>query len=213
MKLRFLCLAFSAALASATPLTLTLVGIGSGTLNGVSFVDQTFTFTFNTDTTSILQPGSIASEPADWSTPLGTAATIAIMGLPTATLTDGQAIFDHPSPENRLGIWQNLDQDYFTITDPAFASYNFTSNLTVHAPATEVTALANPTTNFITSTGGPLVLSSVMAGSTVTFTATLATPPPPPTTPPTVSAVPEPSTASLLLLGVAGLGIGIFRKR
>ncbi len=200
-----LLLACLAALAGATPLTLTIVGIGSGSLNGVSFVNQDFTFTFTTDTTDLVTP---SSEPTDESTPAGTDATFTEGGT-TVMLNGGlQAIFDHPGSEMRLGIWQENSQDWLTITDPAFATYNLQSNLSVNAPSSEVTALSVTGDDPMATTGGPLYISGVESGSTTTFTATLGT-----NSSSDTGDAPEPSTFSFLCLGGAGLLIGILRRR
>lgn len=216
MSARFLLLALSAALASATPLTLTLVGIGSGSIGGTSFVDQSFTFTFDTNTacsatiTNCVMFGP-SSEPTDYTTPYDTPATFSVDGN-TYTLDGAQAVFEHPGSEERLGIWQENLEDWLTITDPAFANYNLQTDLTVDAPSSEVTALSGTTDPLLTS-GGNLFITSIEPGSTTVFTAALAT-----TTSTTgviSSAVtaPEPSSVSLLLLGGAGLCVGMIRRR
>jgi hypothetical protein len=198
LLLLFACLA---AFASAAPLTLTIVGIGDGSLNGVSFVDQSFSFTFTTDTTDLVTP---STEPTDESTPAGTDATFSEGGV-TATLTGIQAIFEHPSSEMLLGIWQENSQDWLTITDPAFASYDLQSNLIVNAPAGEVTVLSVTGSDPMPTNLGPLYVSSVEPDSVVTFTATVSSG--------SQSQTPEPSTFSFLCLGGASLLIGLVRRR
>jgi hypothetical protein len=197
-----LLLACLAALASATPLTLTIVGIGDGSLNGVSFVDQSFEFIFTTDTTDLVTP---SSEPTDESTPSGTPATFTVDGV-TATLDGIQAIFEHPGSEMRLGIWQENSQDWLTITDAAFENYNLQSNLTVNAPSSEVTALSVSGSDPMPTDKGDLYISSIESGSTTTFTATLS-----PTS--SASTAPEPSTFAFLCVGAGGMLIGLRRRR
>lgn len=217
MAARFLLLALSAALASATPLTLTIVGIGTGSIGTTDFVDQSFTFTFDTNTTcSATITNCIIygppSEPTDYTTPYDTPSTFEVDGV-TYTLDGAQAVFEHPGTEERLGIWQENTEDWLTITDPAFADYNLQTDLTVVAPSSEVTALSGSTDPLLTS-GGNLFITSIEPGSNTTFTAMLGTTTTTTTTTTTlVSSVPEPSTASFVLLGGGALFLGLLRRR
>jgi hypothetical protein len=170
-------------------------------LNGVSFVDQSFTFTFTSDTTDLVVP---LSEPTDESTPAGTDATFMVNGV-TATLDGIQAVFVHPGSEMRLGIWQEDSQDWLTITDPAFAAYDLKSNLTVNAPASEVTALSVTGMDPMPTDMGDLYISGVESGSTLTFTAALGSS--------GTTSAPEPSSFAFLCVGGAGLLIGLIRRR
>jgi hypothetical protein len=171
-------------------------------LNGVSFAAQPFTFTFTSDTTDLVVP---SSEPTDFSTPSGTDATFTVDGM-TVTLDGVQAVFIHPGAEMRLGIWQENLEDWLTITDAAFASYNLQSNLTVNAPASEVTALSVTESDPMPTNAGNLFISGVETGSTLTFTAAVGSA--------GTTGTPEPSTFAFLSLGGAALLIvGLVRRR
>ncbi len=205
MRVCFLFLVLSAALVSATPLTLTFVGVGTGTLDGITFTDQSFTFTYYTDTDVLFNP-PYPGTTMDETTPdlTGTFSTT-LSGLPvTVTLSD-LGVYDNPV-EERLGLWnESTDQDWLTITAPQFASYNLMSSYTFDASGSEITALGPVEGPLITS-DGELQISSV---STLDFSATLGMAMPPTPTDP----VPEPSTASLLFVGTGGILLGLIRRR
>lgn len=209
MRVRFVLLALSAALGSATPLTLQFVGYGSGSLNGEMFTNQSFTFTFDTDTDVLFAP-PYPGTTDDTTTPdiSGTFTTTIDGMLVTATLSD-LGVYDNPS-EQRLGLWNEAtDQDWLTITASPFASYNLMSSYSFDASGSEVTALA-PVEGPVITNLGPLEITSA---TTLDFTATVtgATTPAPPT--PGVATVPEPSTASLLLVGTGGILAGLVRRK
>src|SRR5579883_906609 len=119
-----------AALASASPLTITFSGVADGVLGTNSFTQANFTLTFNSDTTDVTNP---SAEPVDWSTPSATPGSFVIV-VPsgptyTGTFTGDQAVFDHPSPNNDIGIWHYNGDDVIAKQEAAFASYNLMSSL------------------------------------------------------------------------------------
>jgi len=231
MYVRLLLLALAAAIVSATPLTISFIGIGSGTLGTTSFVDQSFSFVFNTDTSSLIYGPS--SEPTDWATPSDTSAVFNVANVLNASLVSlgpiandalgsTQSVFVHPTPEDRVGIWMYNDVDWLTLTDgptgspdtSPLANYNLQSNLTLNLPASAATLVGTLEDNPMPTADGNLLFSSIEPDSTITFKAQLN--PTVTTTPPVPSdstAAPEPSTLSLLLLGSGGILAGSIRRR
>jgi len=200
-----------AALASASPITLTFTGTADGVLGSTSFTQADFTLVFNSDTDLVMQPVSV---PEDWSTPSGTPATFMILISPTMMLsgsfTDDQAVFAHPDPEDDIGIWHFASPDWLAKKNTVFGTYDLKSSLGpisdgVNAwpgifPNPEVPGSSDA--GFSTTLGN-FVLSDVSA---LTFTADVAAP--------GSDATPEPSTATFLWIGIGGLVVGnLFRKR
>jgi len=181
--------------AGAVPITYTFSWTGlSGSLNGTTFSNAPYVFTFTSDTTLLVHPSVV---PVDWSTPTGTPGTFNInSGQFTGSFTDDQAVFTHPAPEDNIGIWHFNCCDWLTKGDPAFANYNLASNVSVSTGINSV--IAN---SFFSTSAGALGLTGTTVDS-LTFTAALTAP----------SAVPEPSTLTLLLFGVAGLIVGVARR-
>jgi hypothetical protein len=217
MIARFILIGAVAALASASPLTVTFTGVADGALGTTSFTQADFTITFTSDTTDIIRLPTDTLQPlTDWSTPSGTPATFSIM-IPMGatlggTLTDTQAVFAHPSPEMDLGIWHYNANDFIAKQDPAFATYDLTSSIGPISTGTNawpdiLTNCGGNDCGFSTS-AGHLTLSNITAmTATADVTASGPTPTPP-------GAVPEPSTGLLFALGIGGIAAGRgFRKR
>ncbi|HXE62220.1 MAG TPA: hypothetical protein VN519_01700 [Bryobacteraceae bacterium] len=139
--------------ASAAPMTYTITGIGSGSWNSQPFTEASFTFTFDSDTATIVHGTSCCSS-AD-SSPAGTAATVSVAGFAPAALTGNQAIFLNRS-EQTAGIWHFNSPDYLTVATPAFANDDLTST---------IEPTAGTTFSYVTplplSTGGTLYFTSV----------------------------------------------------
>lgn len=197
---RFLAFALVAGFASASPITLTFTGTADGMLGTTSFTQQEFTIIFTTDTSDVVHPSAI---PVDWSTPMGTLASFVITGVSTGTFIDDQAVFVHPSPENDIGIWHYNAADWVAKTESAFASYDLQSSI---GPISDgVNAWPGifdaPFTVDVGGTHESFVLSNI---TDMTFSAEVTSVP---------SGVPEPSTAMLLSLGIAGIAAGRFRRR
>jgi hypothetical protein len=188
-----------AALASASTITLTFSGTGDGQIGNTIFTNNNFTLVFTTDTSDIAHPDAI---PEDWSTPSGTPATFNIVGIATGFLTGNQAVFEHPSPEDRIGIWHYDTPDWLTKTDPAFASYDLVSSLSVATGSNTALPISG---GVFTTSAGDLSITSVSA---LSFVANVS--PTPAGDPP---GVPEPSAFSLLSLGVAGMLLGLAKRR
>jgi hypothetical protein len=134
-------------------MTYTISGIGSGSWNSQPFTEASFTFTFNSDTGTIVH-GTSCCGGAD-STPAGTAATVSVSGFEPAALAGNQAVFLNPG-EQTAGIWHFDSPDYITIAAPAFANDDLT---------TTISPTAGTTFSYVTplplSTGGSLYFSSV----------------------------------------------------
>jgi hypothetical protein len=194
-RLLFLGILF-AAFAMGAPITYTFSGTGlSGTVGAATFTDVPFIFTFTSDTTLLVVPPSI---PVDLSTPEGTPATFNInSGQFIGTFMDDQAVFTHPAPEQNIGIWHFDCCDWLTKGDPAFAAYNMASNVSVSTGINSVI----PNSFFLTSSG---FIGLTSGPATMTFTAVVSES--------ASGVVPEPSTMTLICLGVAGLLIGAARR-
>lgn len=223
MFVRFTLLAFTAAIVGAAPITIEFIGVGSGTVGTTSFVDQSFSFVFNTDTSNLMYGPS--SEPTDWTTlPAFTTAYFNTGSITNDLVGGSVAVFSHPNPEDRVGIWQYNDVDWLTLTDgptgspdtSPLANYNLQSNLSLTLPASAVTLVGTLENNPLPTADGNLQFTS-FDGATVTFSAQITTPTPPITTTTvtstSLSTVPEPSTFTLLLLGGGGILAGSIRRR
>lgn len=153
MLRRVLLLAMLVTGASASPMTYTITGIGSGSWNSLPFIEASFTFTFTSDTATIVH-GTPCCGGVD-STPAGTTATVRVGGFGPAALRGDQAIFLNRSEET-AGIWNFDSQGVLTVTAGQFAG----ADLTTAIAATTGTALSY-VSPISTSTGGQLYFSSV----------------------------------------------------
>jgi len=142
-------------LMTAAPMTYTLTGSGSGYWNGQPFTNAPFTFTFTSDTSTVVHGPSCCGS-AD-STPSETAANVSVAGFSPAQLKGDQAIFiDHANVT--AGIWHFNAAQYATVTNTVFSS----DDLTTAIPPTGVTGTAwSYATPFALSSGGTLYFSSV----------------------------------------------------
>jgi PEP-CTERM motif len=218
-----------AAIACATPITLTFSGTADGSLNGVAFTAQAFTFTFTTDTTDLITDPN-PSDPNDIVTPSAADATFSIgMGgdIGAGTFADNQSVFENPTPVSNsgtvggfVGIWHYNTPDWLTLFAPEFAStasdyftidtttagtYTFTNGdpttpTSGGAMMVDVGSSTTPVDLLVSDVTSPTFSETVTAASTGT-------------PPPTGGAAPEPSTISFLLIGGAGLALGVLRRR
>jgi len=177
--------------ARATPITFTEQFTASGSLGGSAFNNVLVTINLLGDTSTVI--GSAGHFNSDFGT-----ATVIVSGLGAATFTDPQWwALDNPqggtgsSPV--AGIADvTLSRSIALTIDPTFATYDLRSSI---GP---VTGQGLFSFNFSApTTSGNLVLTSV-AGNTSTFSAT--------------TAVPEPATLTLTILGLAGV-VGRHRRR
>ena len=188
-----------APLALCDTLTLTFSGIGSGTLGAHTFTDSAFTFTFSSDTTSLTSP---AGYPNDISTPAGTPATFTIddLGI-SGSLTGDQAVFvnDH---EDDVGIWVYQPPDFLTLGNFSFSNYKLNTDVVPPIGGT-----ASALSGFLpTSIEGKLL--SITSLSKLDFTAMVGDAG---SGSSGDSAVPEPSTLSMVGLALGCLLIGKLR--
>ena len=154
--LRSLALLIAAAgLVSAAPMTYTLTGTGSGYWNSQPFSNATFTFTFSSDTSTIVHGTSCCGNTD--STPSGTTATVTVSGFSPTVLAGDQAIFiDHAG--ETAGIWHYNAAQYATVTNAVFS----TDDLTTTIPPNTVSGTAwSYATPFTLGTGGTLYFTSI----------------------------------------------------
>ena len=145
----------AAGLTIAAPMTYTLTGTGTGYWNSQPFTNATFTFTFSSDTSTIVHGTSCCGNTD--STPSGTTATVTVTGFSPAQLAGDQAIFiDHANVT--AGIWHFNAAQYATVTNAVFS----TDDLTTTIPPNTVTGAAwSYATPFTLGTGGTLYFTSV----------------------------------------------------
>jgi hypothetical protein len=188
------------AAAHADPVTYTLTGVMSGSLNGVAFINATVTFTETADTST-----AFAYEPYIYGNTDGSS-TVSVSGFGTATLTDpyfGALAQSQPMSSDITGFF-DIDTSFgLGPVNTGFDGYDLTTSI---GPLSGPLAY-NPGT-FEATTLGALTITSY--GGPSTFTATVTPPPPPPPPPP--PAVPEPSSIYLLGTGVLGIA-GAARKK
>ena len=210
MILRLLPLGFALAVASATPLTLTFSGVGTGTLGGTAFTDSNFSLVFTSDTTLITTVST------DFTTPSGTPGsfTISTSGSPlTGTFSQDQAVFVHPSPENDVGIWHEglfSDPDFIALKDASFASYALNtslgpistsdSSLFAFGGSQPCSGAPAGTDCGFTTSGGHLVFTSL---SSLSFQAVVSE----------GSTVPEPPTGMFFAIGLVAVAAGSFARK
>jgi hypothetical protein len=178
----------------AAPITYTFTGVGSGTIDTSAFSGQ-FSFAFTGDTSNV-QPDA----PFYRLFNLGGTFTA---GSFSATLTSNNVIVataDSTIP--RINFFNSTVTAGLGFQDPALTGYDLMTSIgpvTVSAPGTSTSFLL-PTFgggSFITTTG---IAIAIAENSSLTFEAS-------------VSAVPEPSTWAMLILGFSGLSFIAYRRR
>jgi hypothetical protein len=183
-------LAFVPERAAAAPITYTISGTGSGSLDGTSFTDDLVTITGIGDTANVVTIPLHSLNPV----PL----TINISGVGTDTITSNAELDIVPAIENaRFDANNNSSTLAILIatisSSSAFASYDGTTAI---GPVTDTGFTSG---NTFPTTGGIFVLSSI--GNT-TFTATIG------------SATPLPAALPLFATGLGAIGLlGWRRKR
>jgi hypothetical protein len=146
---------------TAQALTVTVTGIGSGSLGGTSFTNAAFTILAEADQSDVSVIGD--GYRVDNST-----TSIDIAGLGVATLGDSLAEEDvtNPSGPDNFAIADfTVGNAILVSTNPSFASYDFSSSL---GPVTGSTSLS-PAAIFGTNLGGLTLTSS--GNTTVTVDA------------------------------------------
>jgi PEP-CTERM motif len=174
---------FIAASPSFGALTYTEQATASGSLNGIPFADATVFLLMNNNTTNVTNSG-----PGDFEN-VGTA-TVSVGGGPAVTFTDPIQVFSTQS-DPAVGFEDLSVDDIIDNFSASFATYDLTTSI---GPIVG-SGVSNPGSSFAT-TGGVFVLTSV-GGATFTAATT---------------AIPEPSSWAMMLVGFAGLGYAGYRR-
>lgn len=175
-------------MASATPITYSFDGIGSGVLGGTAFANTEISFDLHADTDDVYGAGTFFNNV--------NSSAINIVGFSTASFTTvGLKMFMNSS-NNALGFGDSMHNDLLDIMDSALAGYDLTTSIGV---TYEPDPFAFSQFNNVSTTFGLMTLSNV---NWVNFSAT------------TNTSVPEPATMLLFGTGIAGLaGTRIRRKK
>jgi hypothetical protein len=166
------------------PITYTLETTASGSLGGTPFTDATVTLSMTNNTTNVTNSG-----PGDFEN-VGTV-TVSIGGGPAVTFTDLTQVFSNQSVST-VGFEDLAVDDILDSISGSFATYDLTTSIGPIVGSSEF----NSGSSFPT-TGGAFVLNSV--GESATFTSE-------------TSAIPEPSTWAMMLIGFAALGYAGYRR-
>jgi hypothetical protein len=187
----------TAGVASATPITYTIVAVGSGTLDGNAFTGATITFTQVNDTANVFTnpipficgSGVVCAGPEVTN-------TVNVSGLATDTLTDATEFFSN----NGTGVGgisdDTLTLDILDEENAAFSSYGLVTSLGPVAGS-----ISAGTTGFSDepTMGGFLAITSYSGSAT--FQAVLG------------SSAPEPGSLGLVLAAALPLGVALLRRR
>jgi hypothetical protein len=179
--------------AQAASVTYTFTGIGSGTIDGVSFSDQTFSFVVNS-TTSLIDS---SAAPYYYLRNVGGTFT---EGSFSATLTATNTIVgsaDTSTPYTAINIFNSTSDNGVGLFDPSLGSFHLDTSF---GPIT-VTDPSSLTPTFggsFASTGGDTI--AITGLSSLTFQAA-------------VAPVPEPTTWAMMLIGFCGLGYMAYRRK
>jgi hypothetical protein len=164
--------------------TYTIEATASGSLGGIAFTDEIVILSMSNNTTNVTSSG-----PGHFEN-VGTA-TVSVGGGSPVTFTDSiQAFSDQPI--TTVGFEDlSVGDDILDSLRASFATYDLTTSIGPIVGSSEV----NVDSSFAT-TVGPLVLTS--AGD-ATFTGA-------------TTAIPEPSSWAMMLIGFAGLGYAGYRR-
>ena len=166
------------------PITYTLETTASGSLGGTSFTDATLILSMTNNTTNVTN-----SAPGDFEN-VGTV-TVSIGGGTAVTFTDPTQVFSDQSLST-VGFEDLAVDDILDSISTSFATYDLKTSIGPIVGSSEIIPVAS-----FPTTGGAFVLTSV--GESATFTAA-------------TSAIPEPSSWAMMLIGFAGLGYAGYRR-
>jgi hypothetical protein len=187
--------AIAALPAMASTITFTIHATGSGSLGSTSFTNQIVTFTEVTDTSDITNPclGSIYGYPC---APNQAGNTVTIGGIAgTQTISGDTFFFDNAI--NLVGISDAFFQTYLSAEGTADgATYGMT---TAFGP--ESAGYYTVGSSTLATSGGTLSLTSFSGNAT--FSAVLGS----------TTAVPEPGSLGLVLVGGIPLAVGLLRRK
>jgi hypothetical protein len=172
-----LCLAFVSTQAAATAITYTESAIGSGTIGNAQFNDALITISWTGDTTNVQDLGGFFEN----DTAPG-AVLLTIAGFGSAHFTDALYVFD-----NQGGVTVGFafsGQSILDTVSGVFSGYNLMTDI---GPITDASFI-RPDVSYATDAG----LFNLQTAGNSTFTAS------------TGSGVPEPTTLSLLGIGLLG---------
>ena len=175
-------LLLSAAPASAVPITYTLSGLFSGTLDGNAFSNYAATFTGIGDTAT-----RTFKQDANFVT-LTSLQAVGDLDGAVYTLTDSYEFFSAPTPFSTAGFKTVGGLDKLAFAGPALATYDNNSSL---ATSPVVQYFSAP---FATDKG-----IADVTGTGLTFSAT-------------VAAVPEPATWAMMIGGFGMIGASLRRR-
>ena len=166
-------------------ITYTLEATASGSLNGTAFTDETVILSMTNNTTNV------TGGPSFFENVGTTTVSVSVGGGSAVTFTDPIQVFSNKSL-TAVGFEDLSSDDILDSVSASFASYDLKTSIGPIVGSSEI----DPGSSFPT-TGGAFVLTSV--GESATFTAA-------------TSAIPEPSTWAMMLIGFAGLGYAGYRR-
>ena len=167
----------------AALITYTLETTASGSLGATTFTDATVVLTMTNNTTNVTTSG-----PGEFEN-VGTV-TVSVGGGSPVTFTDSTRVFSSQSVST-VGFEDLAVADILDSVSASFATYDLKTSIGPIVGSSEF----DPSSSFAT-TGGAFVLTS--AGD-ATFTAA-------------TTAIPEPSSWAMMLIGFAGLGYAGYRR-
>jgi hypothetical protein len=167
----------------AAPITYTIGGIASGSLNSVAFSSKAFTISVVADTTAVYLSSATISRVPD------TQSTFSISSVGAGTFSDANLGFFVNRTNGAAGFQSAFSSDYLDVSNAIFSTYDLQTAVSTTAVTFLYSSMNQPTS------AGTLVMTSGTYSS-MTFTAAL---------------VPEPASSTLLIF--AGASRALRRQR